>query len=1002
MSPQMIERAKAHGHQAHWHVIDATGPVPKPQPTAGPSIVTIFRLLLNVPDDVRERAIAFAAEALPTRDVRPAGGAEPRQHALAAASARPASTRTIRGISELSDARVYEIFDQHGFTLVGRKGCAIFPRGWYRAEADASRSSAASTTLLCASRIFDRYAVDVLYVARRRLGGDTRCGGMSSLCPMRPSQSRWPSGGALDRWSPALLDQLHRRAKHIVKVTDRRRPTAAPRSAPGSDAAGSDRAGAAARDRRAARCLGQTGRRADAVEPGDRGVHAAEGDRAGKLDIVNTYRRLTESVPDIVGLRAHRGGATLMVSWATGDNRAITSGPPTRRSSRGPSVQVLPHPILLRMRWEMDRPNLRRPDVFRAPTSWRRGSTSGRSSRRSTCANVSWVWCPTIAGFANGTAPRSTRATRWSTGPASTSTLGHEAAAAVPTAATVSHAGRRRIRSRSSSASSASPTRTTARAELAWLAAAATEFRRQPADQSGLLLRFRSRRRAAARRASRCRRDRPELAAFTSMARTPYFNPRRLRIVPDGNGRGRLDSGRTRPDRGRRQQRRPRTAGRAAGSARRAGPARKPAGAAIPRRHGASTPARAACHRRRSRWPCHNPETRSLAVGYAIAAITRSCRGNPMPTRIRSGRAATISERIRSSAVGSPSNPYGGLIAPTTLSPGHFRRARRRIGRRRWWPASLALPRCRRVPGTALGGPMRRPGVAATGSSGSARSRYAFAEWRPVDAHACGSVCAGVATSASAQSPAPGCRRPVRRPGQTPNDRHVRARATATRSGRRRIPVVATAFRPAGSPRSPASRRHTISELSSSTSRVFGSRRICRRMSTLGVRIRPPWPRPRAARTCVTTRSSVHGSKETPPTITLFTGTSASVGHIVRYAYRTIERTSEERGPLVARVVFLGGLGRSGTTLLERMLGEVPGVCALGEVVHLWQRDVRDNESCGAENRSRIACSGAKSGSARSAAGTTSTWTRCCGCVTASSARVTSPPSRCPGSPGPA
>ncbi len=47
------------------------------------------------------------------------------------------------------------------------------------------------------------------------------------------------------------------------------------------------------------------------------------------------------------------------------------------------------------------------------------------------------------------------------------------------------------------------------------------------------------------------------------------------------------------------------------------------------------------------------------------------------------------------------------------------------------------------------------------------------------------------------------------------------------------------------------------------------------------------------------------------------------------------------------RVVFLGGLGRSGTTLLERMLGEVPGVCALGEVVHLWQRDLRDNESCG-------------------------------------------------------
>jgi hypothetical protein len=49
----------------------------------------------------------------------------------------------------------------------------------------------------------------------------------------------------------------------------------------------------------------------------------------------------------------------------------------------------------------------------------------------------------------------------------------------------------------------------------------------------------------------------------------------------------------------------------------------------------------------------------------------------------------------------------------------------------------------------------------------------------------------------------------------------------------------------------------------------------------------------------------------------------------------------------VARVLFLGGLGRSGTTLVERLLGELPGVCALGEVVHMWQRDILDDERCG-------------------------------------------------------
>ncbi|MBB2913361.1 hypothetical protein FHS43_004665 [Streptosporangium becharense] len=55
--------------------------------------------------------------------------------------------------------------------------------------------------------------------------------------------------------------------------------------------------------------------------------------------------------------------------------------------------------------------------------------------------------------------------------------------------------------------------------------------------------------------------------------------------------------------------------------------------------------------------------------------------------------------------------------------------------------------------------------------------------------------------------------------------------------------------------------------------------------------------------------------------------------------------------PSPARVVFLGGLGRSGTTLLERLLGEVPGVAPLGEVVHLWSRSVLANESCGCGER---------------------------------------------------
>lgn len=50
---------------------------------------------------------------------------------------------------------------------------------------------------------------------------------------------------------------------------------------------------------------------------------------------------------------------------------------------------------------------------------------------------------------------------------------------------------------------------------------------------------------------------------------------------------------------------------------------------------------------------------------------------------------------------------------------------------------------------------------------------------------------------------------------------------------------------------------------------------------------------------------------------------------------------------MTARVLYIGGMGRSGTTLLNRMLGELPGVCAVGEAVNLWRQGVVNNEKCG-------------------------------------------------------
>ena len=49
----------------------------------------------------------------------------------------------------------------------------------------------------------------------------------------------------------------------------------------------------------------------------------------------------------------------------------------------------------------------------------------------------------------------------------------------------------------------------------------------------------------------------------------------------------------------------------------------------------------------------------------------------------------------------------------------------------------------------------------------------------------------------------------------------------------------------------------------------------------------------------------------------------------------------------MVRVLYVGGLGRSGSTLVERLAGQLPGACAVGELVHLWDRGITEGERCG-------------------------------------------------------
>ncbi len=52
-------------------------------------------------------------------------------------------------------------------------------------------------------------------------------------------------------------------------------------------------------------------------------------------------------------------------------------------------------------------------------------------------------------------------------------------------------------------------------------------------------------------------------------------------------------------------------------------------------------------------------------------------------------------------------------------------------------------------------------------------------------------------------------------------------------------------------------------------------------------------------------------------------------------------------GPRPVPVLYIAGSGRSGTTLIDSILGQLPGVFSAGELRFLWQRGVVENRLCG-------------------------------------------------------
>lgn len=49
----------------------------------------------------------------------------------------------------------------------------------------------------------------------------------------------------------------------------------------------------------------------------------------------------------------------------------------------------------------------------------------------------------------------------------------------------------------------------------------------------------------------------------------------------------------------------------------------------------------------------------------------------------------------------------------------------------------------------------------------------------------------------------------------------------------------------------------------------------------------------------------------------------------------------------MTKVLYVAGSGRSGTTILDNLLGQVDGFVSVGELRHIWQRGILDGRACG-------------------------------------------------------
>jgi len=165
-SAQMLNQARAAGIDADLWLVPDSDAQPRQVRSTAPALVTVFRLLLNSPQAVRDTALRFATAVLD----RPEDGLLLLENHGNLASVRHLSRSRHTGnawFAELSHEEVVDLLDRYGFDVVERRGFALLPPGayarrWLRPLARRCDDLASRIGLLAG------VCVNVVYVARRR------------------------------------------------------------------------------------------------------------------------------------------------------------------------------------------------------------------------------------------------------------------------------------------------------------------------------------------------------------------------------------------------------------------------------------------------------------------------------------------------------------------------------------------------------------------------------------------------------------------------------------------------------------------------------------------------------------------------------------------------------------------------------------------------------------------------------------------------------------------